>query len=272
MSQFDLEQWKAERRQIEKETRTLLNETLKKLPGDSLLLRGFCQTLAKFPEQSSLNILLLSVQDPAALKIQTRKGWKEQNLNVAFDAVPLRLMLPGRSYTKSDGKVGVYWDVVNFFDIRQTDALAESKPEEKPKRGKEILTTFLHAPGFPPVTREDGPLASGRSAQWQTESGRLLLCPARSDLQLLTDTLMALGTRFLEKDSISDEQRSALAAAAALTFCLSEGQADTFVPSFAIPSVEGEVNADEMMRLLKIIRRVFRDLCVLYKTGQEPKP
>lgn len=269
MKQFDVEQWKAQRRQIEKDTKTLLNETLKNMPGNRKLLRGFCEMLSKFPEQSSLNILLLSVQDPLATKIKTRKGWKEQELIVAFDALPIRQMQVGRTYTKPDGKTGVYWDVRDYFDIRQTDGVAENKKPTKAKRGKEILTTFLHAAGFPPVTRVDTELPKGRSARWEEESDRLLLCPAESDLQLLTDTLLALGLRFMRRDSVTPEQAETLAAAAAYTFCLNEGLPGTFVPSFFIPEVEGAVNADEMLRLLKILRRVFRDLCVLYRSGRE---
>lgn len=120
--QFDVESWK-ERKQQEREAAYALGDnTAVRVNEDPEALNGYLGVMARFPERSALNTLLVYAQRPDATRIGTKEDWDKEHARIKKGERGFTLIERGDAYERDDGTLGNFYDASRYFDARQTTA------------------------------------------------------------------------------------------------------------------------------------------------------
>ncbi len=92
-------------------------------------LREYLDIQARFDLYRPGNILLIQKQMPMATRLKNYDEWKALKNGVRKNQHPIYILKSGKQYTRDDGSIGQYTDIVKLFDVSQT---ISSKPPKQP--------------------------------------------------------------------------------------------------------------------------------------------
>lgn len=120
--QFDVESWKERKRHERDEAYALGDSTAIRVNEDPEALGGYLGVMARFPERSALNSLLVYAQRPDATRIGTKEDWDKEHARIKKGEHGFTLIERGDAYERDDGSLGNFYDAARYFDASQTTA------------------------------------------------------------------------------------------------------------------------------------------------------
>lgn len=118
--QFDKEAWKERKQQERDAAYALGDETALRVNADPAALDGYLGVMARFPERSTLNGLLIFAQRPNATRIGDREHWRGEHARVKGSG--FMIIEQGNAYEREDGTLGSYFNATRVFDESETTA------------------------------------------------------------------------------------------------------------------------------------------------------
>ena len=108
--QFDKEAWKERKQQERDATYALGDETALHVNADPAARDGYLEVMARFPERSALNSLLVYAQRPDATRIGTKEDWDKEHARIRKGERGFTLIERGDAYERDDGSLGNFYD------------------------------------------------------------------------------------------------------------------------------------------------------------------
>lgn len=118
--QFDKEAWKERKQQERDAAYALGDETAIRVNEDPEALHGYLGVMARFPERSALNNLLIYAQRPNATRIGDREHWHGEHARVKGSG--FTIIEQGNAYEREDGTLGSYFNATRVYDESETTA------------------------------------------------------------------------------------------------------------------------------------------------------
>ncbi|MEG0303889.1 hypothetical protein [Gordonibacter sp.] len=120
--QFDVEAWKEGKQKQRDEAYALGDETALKVNSDPSALNGYLEVMARFPERTASNCLLVFAQRPSATRIGPKDYWDNEHALIKRGERGFTIIEQGDAFTRDDGSLGSYFNTVRVFDEAQTTA------------------------------------------------------------------------------------------------------------------------------------------------------
>ena len=157
---FDKEAWAAKKQEERQALYALANSTAETIRQDSAKYQQFLDVQSRFDRYSSTNALLILAQMPEATQLKDFDGWKEAGVSVQRNPVSVKILEPGKEYTREDGSRGTSFEVKRVFDVSQTRGRLRSVPGVKPD-DRTLLRALIHRSPVPIQTVESLPNSMG---------------------------------------------------------------------------------------------------------------
>lgn len=119
---FNKEAWAEKKQQERNEVYAMLDEAIGELTSDGECFKDYLNVQSIFNRYSVSNALLITYQNNEATRLADFDTWKESGVSVQKGETSIRILEPGKEYTRDDGTTGVSMNVKHMFDISQTDA------------------------------------------------------------------------------------------------------------------------------------------------------
>ena len=119
---FDKEAWAEKKQQERNEVYAMLDEAIGELTSDGECFKDYLNVQSIFNRYSVSNALLITYQNNEATRLADFDTWKESGVSIQKGETSIRILEPGKEYTRDDGTTGVSMNVKHMFDISQTDA------------------------------------------------------------------------------------------------------------------------------------------------------
>lgn len=117
---FDREAWAQQKREQRQELYNLIEEMLEKTLADPSALSDYLNMQARLGKTSVANTLLMIAQKPNATFISGFDDWQKRGRSVKRGEKAALVLEANGEYERSDGTMGVNFDVKRVFDISQT--------------------------------------------------------------------------------------------------------------------------------------------------------
>ena len=158
---FDVNAW-AEKKQAERQSvYELADKTAQEITADSGKFRSYLDVQARFGRYSATNALLIYAQMPLATQLRDFNGWKANGVSIKKHQKGISILEPGKEYERTDGGVGVSYDVKKVFDVSQTMSRTRVQPTVQ-MDARMQLRALIHNPPVPLQTVDE--LPDGRGA------------------------------------------------------------------------------------------------------------
>ena len=148
-------EWMEKRRAEKDAAFRLADEIALDCRTDREKLRGVLEKMARFPQYSAGNLLLIQAQKPDATYLADYSTWKDSGAFIRKGEQGINVIEAGGEYVKSDGSIGIRYNVKKIFDVSQIQnqnlikdpdkepmmllkALIESSPCEIELKGSDI--------------------------------------------------------------------------------------------------------------------------------------
>lgn len=153
---FDKEAWAAKKQEERQALYALANSTAETIRQDGAKYQQFLDVQSRFDRYSPTNALLILAQMPEATQLKDFDGWKEAGVSVQRNPVSVKILEPGKEYTREDGSRGTSFEVKRVFDVSQTRGRLRSVPGVKPD-DRTLLRALIHRSPVPIQTVESLP-------------------------------------------------------------------------------------------------------------------
>lgn len=153
---FDKEAWAAKKQEERKELYALADSTAETISKDGDKFRQFLDVQSRFDRYSPTNSLLILAQMPEATQLRDFDGWKKAGISVQRKPVSVKILEPGKEYTREDGTRGTSFEVKRVFDVTQTRGRVRSAPAVK-LDDRVLLKALIHRSPVPIQTVESLP-------------------------------------------------------------------------------------------------------------------
>lgn len=121
-AEFDAASW-SEKKQAERaKTYARIDSACERVNADPAALDGYLGTMARFPNHSVSNTLLIFDQKPDATRVGDSAYWSKQGAIIKRGEQGFAILEPGNEYTRDDGSIGTFYNNKKVFDVRQTTA------------------------------------------------------------------------------------------------------------------------------------------------------
>ena len=117
---FDREAWAQQKREQRQELYNWIEEMLEKTLADPSALSDYLNMQARLGKTSVANTLLMIAQKPNATFISGFDDWQKRGRSVKRGEKAALVLEANGEYERSDGTMGVNFDVKRVFDISQT--------------------------------------------------------------------------------------------------------------------------------------------------------
>lgn len=117
---YSKEEWKQRKQQERDDAYALGDDTALRVNADPQALEAYLGVMARFPERSALNTLLIYAQRPEATRIGDRKHWRDERARVKGEGFVL--IEQGNAYEREDGTLGSYYNAARVYDASETTA------------------------------------------------------------------------------------------------------------------------------------------------------
>lgn len=129
---FDKEAWAAKKQEKRNELYSLADQTAAEISKDVDKFKQFLDVQSRFDRYSSTNALLILAQMPEATQLKDFDGWKDAGVSVQRKPRSVKILEPGKEYTREDGTRGTSFEVKRVYDVSQTRGRLRSSPNKKP--------------------------------------------------------------------------------------------------------------------------------------------
>ena len=129
---FDKEAWAAKKQEKRNELYSLADQTAAEISKDGDKFKQFLDVQSRFDRYSSTNALLILAQMPEATQLKDFDGWKDAGVSVQRKPRSVKILEPGKEYTREDGTRGTFFEVKRVYDVSQTRGRLRSSPNKKP--------------------------------------------------------------------------------------------------------------------------------------------
>ncbi len=129
---FDKEAWAAKKQEKRNELYSLADQTAAEISKDGDKFKQFLDVQSRFDRYSSTNALLILAQMPEATQLKDFDGWKDAGVSVQRKPRSVKILEPGKEYTREDGTRGTSFEVKRVYDVSQTRGRLRSSPNKKP--------------------------------------------------------------------------------------------------------------------------------------------
>jgi len=120
---FDKEQWGKKKQDERAAAFKLIDETAGRvMTSDAQASDRLLDVMARFPNHSVSNMLLILAQSPDATRIGDADYWMRKGAYVKRGEKGFTILVPGNEYTREDGSIGTFFDAKKVFDAGQTTA------------------------------------------------------------------------------------------------------------------------------------------------------
>jgi len=126
----------------------LADQTALDVAADGGKFQGYLDVQTRFGRYFETNALLVLAQNPSATRLGDFSHWKKQNCPVKSGETGISIIEPGKNYVRTDGTVGVGFDVKKVFDISQVDVSKMKPTPPKPQPTEQQLLKSLVAHAF----------------------------------------------------------------------------------------------------------------------------
>lgn len=117
---FDREGWAQQKREQRQELYNLIEEMSEKTLTDPSALSDYLNMQARLGKTSVANTLLMIAQKPNATFISGFDDWQKRGRSVKRGEKAALVLEANGEYERSDGTIGINFDVKRVFDISQT--------------------------------------------------------------------------------------------------------------------------------------------------------
>ena len=153
---FDKEAWAAKKQEERNELYSLADQTAAEISKDGDKFKQFLDVQSRFERYSSTNALLILAQMPEATQLKDFDGWKEAGVSVQRKPRSVKILEPGKEYTREDGTRGTSFEVKRVYDVSQTRGRLRSTPNKKPD-DRTLLKALIHRSPVPIQTVDSLP-------------------------------------------------------------------------------------------------------------------
>lgn len=157
---FDKEAWAAKKQEERQSIYALADSTAEIIRQDGEKYQQYLDVQSRFDRYSPTNALLILAQMPEATQLKDFGGWKEAGVSVQRNPVSVKILEPGKEYTREDGSRGTSFEVKRVFDVSQTRGRLRSVPGVKPD-DRTLLRALIHRSPVPIQTVESLPNSMG---------------------------------------------------------------------------------------------------------------
>lgn len=117
---FDREAWARQKREQRQELYNLIEEMSEKTLADPSALSDYLNMQARLGKTSVANTMLMIAQKPNATFISGFDDWQRRGRSVKRGEKAALVLEANGEYERSDGTIGINFDVKRVFDISQT--------------------------------------------------------------------------------------------------------------------------------------------------------
>ena len=137
-------------------------------------MEAYLDVQSRFPFHSARNALLIGEQCPDAVRVGGYKEWHSQGIEILEDEkrLPIIILEPGKAYRREDGSVGQNFYAKEVYDISQTTARDQARPQVS--YDDRLLLKGLIASSPVPI-RAVEELPQGRGAMFSAEQNAILV-------------------------------------------------------------------------------------------------
>lgn len=122
-AEFDKVEWSNNKKKERESTYELIDKAaVQAVDGEIASLDACFDVMARFPNHSVSNNLLIFAQSPEASRIGDSDYWASKGAIIKKGEKAFSILQPGNEYTRDDGSIGVFFDVKKVFDVEQTTA------------------------------------------------------------------------------------------------------------------------------------------------------
>lgn len=121
-AEFDKEAWSAKKQEERNATFERIDQTCMAVTDSPEKLNQYLGIMARFPNHSVSNTLLIFNQNPEATRIGDSNYWSSKGAVIKKGERALTILEPGNEYVRDDGSVGQFFDNKKVFDVAQTTA------------------------------------------------------------------------------------------------------------------------------------------------------
>lgn len=170
---FDKEAWAAKKQEERKELYALVDSTAAEISGDGEKYKKYLDVQARFSRYTPTNALLILAQMPEATQLKDFDGWKEAGVSVQRKPRSVKILEPGKEYTREDGTRGTSFEVKRVFDVSQTRGRVGSAPAVK-LDDRVLLKALIHRTPVPIQTVDS--LPNNMGAMYDHNQQAIFVC------------------------------------------------------------------------------------------------
>lgn len=131
----------AQRKKEEKDAvYQMVDDTVKNIVNDPEKFKSFLDTQSRMDRYSAANSLLIYHQHPNAVQLKDFDDWSKERVKINKGAKSISILEPVE-YTKSDGTIGISYNVKKVFDVSQTNG--KQPPSISADRDPKKLITVM---------------------------------------------------------------------------------------------------------------------------------
>lgn len=146
---FDKQEWAAKKQTERQEAYDLIDLISSKIiQGDHKALENYLGTQGRFDRYSVANALLISAQMPDATELRDYNAWQQNRIRLNRGARKVSILEPGKEYTRQDGSTAVSYNAKSLYDISQTTARNQRRPNDQPSM-RELVSALIDASPVP---------------------------------------------------------------------------------------------------------------------------
>lgn len=121
-AEFDKQAWSAKKQEERSAIFEKIDQACTAINEDPEKLGQYLSVMARFPNHSVSNTLLVFDQNPEATRIGDSNYWSSKGAAIKKGERALTILEPGNEYIRDDGSVGQFYDNKKVFDVAQTTA------------------------------------------------------------------------------------------------------------------------------------------------------
>lgn len=133
---YDKDEWVEKKKAERTAAFELLDTATREIMKDGEKFKDYLNTQSRFDKYSVSNIVLISNQMPAAVRLADFDTWKDSDVSISKGAKGITILEPGNEFTREDGTTGFSINVKKVFDISQT---SEAENYSEPRKANQRL-------------------------------------------------------------------------------------------------------------------------------------
>lgn len=265
---FNKEEW-VEKKKAERESAyALIDETAEQIAGDGALFQTYLDVQSRFDRYSVSNSLLITAQNPEAVKLADFDTWKKANVFIKKGETGILMLEPGEEYTRTDGSIGVSYNAKKMFDITQTTS-RQQLAREVSYDPKMLLQALIH---HAPCTIEiSGNIPDNVNAAYMPQDKKILVRQGMDAPDIFRSIAQELAHAHMDKGNYKRSECAFPAYCAAYMLCKRYGVSTETFRFDRLPESIRQMDAKAMRSQLGQIREVVGDVSANMSRVLEPK-